>query len=264
MYDASLGRFHTIDPLAEKYNFHSSYVYAANNPIRFIDWMGMGPGDPPTTSTWTPLTRNKLWHLAFRSGKVSPTASRGANNSKVGYAFERAVGDVLNKGHNGKSFSNNVRVKPVKPDFVSKSYGVEIGTNEINNHMFENGTFYEAKTSSSVNTDGSSPDQMAGMVDALANQTSIMDGDLKAGDVEAAFLVVITPAGVEITEDLIQAAENNGVQLWHVEAYVNPDDNTEMKLTNGVRLDNQSWGSILSKFFGKEEELSKRSGNLSF
>ncbi|QMU63346.1 MAG: hypothetical protein GKR88_02995 [Flavobacteriaceae bacterium] len=42
-YDAALGRFVTIDPLAEDYSYQSTYVYAINNPIRFIDKLGMGP-----------------------------------------------------------------------------------------------------------------------------------------------------------------------------------------------------------------------------
>jgi RHS repeat-associated protein len=42
-YDAALGRFVTIDPLAEDYNFQTPYSYAINNPIRFIDKFGMGP-----------------------------------------------------------------------------------------------------------------------------------------------------------------------------------------------------------------------------
>jgi RHS repeat-associated protein len=44
-YDADIARFSTVDPLSEKYSFQSPYTYAANNPIRFIDWMGLGPGD---------------------------------------------------------------------------------------------------------------------------------------------------------------------------------------------------------------------------
>ena len=45
MYDASLGRFMAVDPLAEKYNFQSPYLYAFNNPIRFTDYLGMGGED---------------------------------------------------------------------------------------------------------------------------------------------------------------------------------------------------------------------------
>ena len=43
-YDAQVGRFYKPDPIAEDFKNHSIYVYADNNPIKYIDFMGMNAG----------------------------------------------------------------------------------------------------------------------------------------------------------------------------------------------------------------------------
>jgi RHS repeat-associated protein len=45
-YDAALARFPSVDPLSESNNVQSPYVYAANNPINFIDILGLDDHDP--------------------------------------------------------------------------------------------------------------------------------------------------------------------------------------------------------------------------
>ncbi|NCT18979.1 MAG: hypothetical protein COW66_11185, partial [Flavobacteriaceae bacterium CG18_big_fil_WC_8_21_14_2_50_34_36] len=39
-YEPAIGRWMNIDPLAEKYESFSPYIYAGNVPTRFVDFDG--------------------------------------------------------------------------------------------------------------------------------------------------------------------------------------------------------------------------------
>jgi len=45
LYDPVIARWNIVDPLAASYPTFSPYAYAFDNPIRYIDALGMGPGD---------------------------------------------------------------------------------------------------------------------------------------------------------------------------------------------------------------------------
>jgi len=46
IYDPRVGLFLSCDPLERTYPWQSTYVFAHNNPIKLIDVMVMGGGDP--------------------------------------------------------------------------------------------------------------------------------------------------------------------------------------------------------------------------
>lgn len=52
-YDPALGRWHSVDPMAEDYASKSPYHFSGNNPVRFLDLNGMNYGDYYNTDgTW--------------------------------------------------------------------------------------------------------------------------------------------------------------------------------------------------------------------
>jgi RHS repeat-associated protein len=91
-YDSDLGRFLTLDPLADKYMGWSPYNYVLGNPIRFIDADGKAVSEPPNGS------------VSWRWEVVNFNA---VSNKYYGQVMYQNVSATLAKQYNGVNSQNN-------------------------------------------------------------------------------------------------------------------------------------------------------------
>ncbi|MFA9391538.1 MAG: N-acetylmuramoyl-L-alanine amidase [Prolixibacteraceae bacterium] len=112
-YDPALGRWTTPDPLAEKYGFQSSFVYAANNPCRFIDFMGMNAKDK--------VDKDKTLVIdAGHGGKASGSAARSGKKNEREINLIVAKGIEKNIGKSNLQISQTRKTNNENPSFKDR------------------------------------------------------------------------------------------------------------------------------------------------
>jgi len=130
--EPALGRFTTVDPLAEKYYSVSPYAYVVNNPVRNIDFRGdsvtvlnLGTGTNQHMALLIQNKEGKWQYFSFNGDKVY----QATNGSLGGRPFDDIeVGSFdspeqfLNSGYNQKA-----NTKEDKGDPTINAYGYQEG-----------------------------------------------------------------------------------------------------------------------------------------
>jgi len=101
MYDAQLGRFMNIDPLAETQLSHSPYHFSYNNPIFFNDPTGLNPaldgrytaGRVDYTSSTRGKTTDEIVNAAWNNTEVGNLNQFSYNSGVLNLEYSSAVSD---------------------------------------------------------------------------------------------------------------------------------------------------------------------------
>ena len=108
-YDATIGRWHAVDPLCEKYYSISPYVYCANNPVKYIDPDGR---DWRIQTSFNQETGKIEYNMTVNAVLYNNSSNSSFDMKKLAKSITQQVEDVYNisRGDFVSTMKFNMRV----------------------------------------------------------------------------------------------------------------------------------------------------------
>ncbi len=109
-YDPAIARFTSIDPLTEKNHNQSGFVYAANNPVKYIDFMGL---DTLMVDGKGRFSDTKLPDPGNENDVIVRVQNKERENGEIKY---RKDGELRNRHDTKEVEKNSVAVRSNKDE----------------------------------------------------------------------------------------------------------------------------------------------------